>query len=465
MRLYLNGDEIGHAAAEASNTTTSANPLRLGLNTNVNGDKLHGMNGLMDEFKFYCVPLGAEQIKAEAQQTEYLPIAGGKLLAYDKALGGALEIMMLYNGFMLKGVSVGKNGLGEDDFETGFNVLTLAEKYMNSLTAGTYPVVLTLVKGDIIQTLTLSLQVFGTISEPVHDFSRELLTAVYNAYIGMDTSAYTKASTDALKTALSKANEMMQKEDASESEMQRAAANVMKAAAALEMDTTDLEETIEAAKAAAAAAQKVADEAIKAASANAAAASDAKKLAEEAKKAAEEASAAAEKAAQEASKKAEAAQKAADEAKAKYEEEAEKSAAARTEMERLKEQAAEAQRMAEAAQRVAEEARKAAQNTVIRTEFMSARVSLRSVKNSQKRSARVLWRRVKGAEGYVIQYASNSKFKGVKNVTVKKAGAAQKTIKKLKSGKKYYVRVKAYRMVEGKKIFTKYSYKKSVKIK
>ena len=50
-------------------------------------------------------------------------------------------------------------------------------------------------------------------------------------------------------------------------------------------------------------------------------------------------------------------------------------------------------------------------------------------------------------------------------MTIKKDTTISKTVKKLKSGKKYYFRVRAYKTIGGKKVYTGYSNKKSIKIR
>ncbi len=51
--------------------------------------------------------------------------------------------------------------------------------------------------------------------------------------------------------------------------------------------------------------------------------------------------------------------------------------------------------------------------------------------------------------GYQLQYATNSKFtKGKKTITIKSAKTVSKKIKKLKAGKKYYVRVRTYKKIK-----------------
>lgn len=69
------------------------------------------------------------------------------------------------------------------------------------------------------------------------------------------------------------------------------------------------------------------------------------------------------------------------------------------------------------------------------------------------------------ASGYQIQYSLKSSFSSAKTVTVKKAKSTSKTVKKLKSGKKYYVRIRAYKTVKGQNIYSSWSEKKTVKTK
>lgn len=83
-----------------------------------------------------------------------------------------------------------------------------------------------------------------------------------------------------------------------------------------------------------------------------------------------------------------------------------------------------------------------------------------------KKSMKVTWKKVSGAAGYEIQYSTNSKFKK-KNKTVKinKGKTTSKTIKKLKSKKTYYVRIRAFKKVNGKKVYSAYTKKIRVKVK
>lgn len=86
------------------------------------------------------------------------------------------------------------------------------------------------------------------------------------------------------------------------------------------------------------------------------------------------------------------------------------------------------------------------------------------VKTVKKKKGSVLlkWSKVKGAK-YEVQYSTSKKFK--KKVTkTKKIKKTSVTIKNLKKGKKYYFRVRAYKVIDGKKVYSKYSNKKSIKL-
>lgn len=85
------------------------------------------------------------------------------------------------------------------------------------------------------------------------------------------------------------------------------------------------------------------------------------------------------------------------------------------------------------------------------------------VANTNGKNLVVKYSKVSGAKGYQITYATNSKFTKSKKVvnTTKRT----KTIKKLKKGKTYYVRVRAYKKDStGRKVYGKYSTVKKIKI-
>ena len=66
--------------------------------------------------------------------------------------------------------------------------------------------------------------------------------------------------------------------------------------------------------------------------------------------------------------------------------------------------------------------------------------------------------------GYQIKYSKSKSMKGAKTVTAGKS-ATSKKISGLKANTKYYVQVRAYKTVDGKKYYSDWSAKKSVKTK
>ena len=84
---------------------------------------------------------------------------------------------------------------------------------------------------------------------------------------------------------------------------------------------------------------------------------------------------------------------------------------------------------------------------------------------AKKRALKITWKKVKMVNGYQIQYSLKKKFKKAKKITIKKAKIKSKTIKRLKSNKKYYVRIRTYCLFDGFKIYSKWSKVKSKKTK
>lgn len=168
--------------------------------------------------------------------------------------------------------------------------------------------------------------------------------------------------------------------------------------------------------------------------------------------AAEKAQAAAEAAKKEAEAKAaeaEAAKKAAEEAKAQ--------AGANSQA------AKEAQKKAEAAAKAAKEAQIKAELAEARATFGLKKVTVSSASSKKAKEMTATWKKVGGADGYQIQYGTSAK--DAKKVTVKGKTNTSVTLKKLTAGKTYFVRVRAYKVVNGQKVYTSYSAKKSVVIK
>lgn len=92
----------------------------------------------------------------------------------------------------------------------------------------------------------------------------------------------------------------------------------------------------------------------------------------------------------------------------------------------------------------------------------------------QKKAVKVVWKKqltkmkTSYVSGYQVQYSTSSKFtSGTSKYANAKfsKGRTTKTIKNLKPGKKYYVRVRTYKSVDGTKCYSSWSKAKSVKTK
>ena len=74
------------------------------------------------------------------------------------------------------------------------------------------------------------------------------------------------------------------------------------------------------------------------------------------------------------------------------------------------------------------------------------------------------WKKVSGACGYKVYY-STKKSSGFKYKTVKGNSKVKYTVKNLKKGKTYYVKSRAYRVVNGKKVYGPYTSTVRVRVK
>ena len=93
-------------------------------------------------------------------------------------------------------------------------------------------------------------------------------------------------------------------------------------------------------------------------------------------------------------------------------------------------------------------------------------VTVKSVKKASSRKLNIVWASHKTqTTGFQIRYATTKKFKSgtYKTVTLTSKSATSKALTKLKAGKTYYVKVRAYKTVDGKKIYSSWSKVKSAK--
>lgn len=94
-----------------------------------------------------------------------------------------------------------------------------------------------------------------------------------------------------------------------------------------------------------------------------------------------------------------------------------------------------------------------------------------------KKSVKATWKKQTGdTTGYQIQYSTKSSFSGAKTVNISKNTSVSKTIKSLKSKKKYYFRIRTYKETGisytdensntvNRVFYSAWSSKKSVKVK
>ena len=92
------------------------------------------------------------------------------------------------------------------------------------------------------------------------------------------------------------------------------------------------------------------------------------------------------------------------------------------------------------------------------------KASLKKIKK-RKKSFKAVWTKVSGVDGYQIQYSRKKNMKRAKTKTVQGANKKTLTVKKLKSGEKYYVRIRAYKKIGNKTCYSAWSPKMKVKTK
>ncbi len=99
-------------------------------------------------------------------------------------------------------------------------------------------------------------------------------------------------------------------------------------------------------------------------------------------------------------------------------------------------------------------------------EICPKQVKVKKAVSTAKKTVKLTWKKSTHCTGFQIVMATSANYKsGKKVVYVKKNTSAAKTIKNLKSGKKYYIRIRAYKKVGKQKIYGRYSKSLTVKCK
>lgn len=95
------------------------------------------------------------------------------------------------------------------------------------------------------------------------------------------------------------------------------------------------------------------------------------------------------------------------------------------------------------------------------------KVNLKSVSSARKNhKIKASWDKKSGANGYQIYYSRNKNFKNLSAKKIVKGGKKTSYVgKNFTKGRKYYVKVRAYKNVNGRKVYGKWSNVKTVKCK
>ena len=93
------------------------------------------------------------------------------------------------------------------------------------------------------------------------------------------------------------------------------------------------------------------------------------------------------------------------------------------------------------------------------------KTKLFTAKSTKKKTFITTWKKTGGNSGWQVQYSTNKKFRsGVRTVNLKSRNT-KLTVRKLRSRKTYYIRVRGYKKVNGKIMYAGWSNVKKVKIR
>lgn len=95
-------------------------------------------------------------------------------------------------------------------------------------------------------------------------------------------------------------------------------------------------------------------------------------------------------------------------------------------------------------------------SSVKRVTTEPGKVSTKKIKAGEGKFV-VTWDKVIGADSYQVVYSASENFRNSKKVTVKASSPLKKTLKKLRKGTVYYVKVRACKKVGGKTVYGQYS--------
>lgn len=100
-----------------------------------------------------------------------------------------------------------------------------------------------------------------------------------------------------------------------------------------------------------------------------------------------------------------------------------------------------------------------------RVKIQPSKVTLNKVTQKSGSKAKLSWTKLKNVSGYEVYYATAKNGKYKKLTTRKGSGTITYTTKKLTKKKQYYFKVRAYKTVNGKKVYGSYSSIRSINMK
>ena len=228
--MYFNGEETARAKFE-SYPDSVTNPINIGSHYNSGGSMLHKYGGLIDEVKIYRMALDADQILAQAQKTELLPQAVGDTFIVNKTNPADLSIITAPNGYTLKGITVDGAKTAGENYSFDGSTLTVAGAYLSTLETGEHTLGLVFDSSDGADTQTIDLTL--KVIEKMSSADKSSLYLLLAEAAGLNESDYSEASWAALQDAVETAQEVFENTDASQEDVDSAAAALRAAIDAL----------------------------------------------------------------------------------------------------------------------------------------------------------------------------------------------------------------------------------------
>lgn len=99
------------------------------------------------------------------------------------------------------------------------------------------------------------------------------------------------------------------------------------------------------------------------------------------------------------------------------------------------------------------------------TSFYMTRQVIKSMESKEEGHLKVRWTKNTAASGYQLEYSTKSDFRSVNTIPIEKNSASSSTLKSLKSGKKYYVRIRSYANINDDIFYSRWSEAAYCKVK